>query len=428
MRECLGLKLMDRKDDAQLAHQHTCLIPSWSFRLDRQDCTLSSTYVNTINNTSIVTKPKKLTPIPNRHIGLYILIVLSGDVSVNPGPNSSPASLCVACKKLIRINAKPMKCSDCGRAVHSKCSKFTPSERIQYFIAKRDWYCNSCAAPCGSCPNLVRNQDPAVQCDTCEKWYHIACGNFDNDLYKSYRDNDQSFDWSCPTCDKIKPKRQNRRANGTSSRRNVNKKSQLKMLVINFQCIKNKIAQLAALVKEHQPDIIQGTETWLSSAISLSEIFPTGYTIFRKDRHQKEGGGIILAIKENLVCTEIAIESNKEIMWHKLELSGRQSLIIGTIYKPSHKDFESVVALQASLDEINRKHPSSDILIAGDLNQPNIDWQTVTVIPNHQYCKKTAEKLLEVTIENGPEQFVHEPTRGQSILDLIFTNNPFSSE
>ncbi len=435
VRDCLGLKSVNSTHGSSsyrdYQHYNNPFEPiNWTLTCDRHDCGIVASYANTTGSTYTLLKPKKVIPSPNRHIGLCILIVLSGDVNVNPGPVSQPA--CVVCDKRIiyRNNSRSIKCSDCERAVHIKCSELSPSEQRLYFNAKHDWFCSSCASPCGSCPELVKNKDPGVQCDDCDKWYHIACGNVTRETYATYCDNDQSFDWICPMCnidsdDQCdQPPRKADNTNKTTKRgRRVNRQTRLKVLVINFQSIQNKVAQLDALIHEHKPDIIQGTETWLSSNVSTSEIFPPGYNIFRKDRGPVNGGGVILAVKNDLICTEITIDSEKEIIWNKMELSGRQSLILGTFYKPHHHDIDSVHALQSSIDEISKKYPLSDIFIAGDFNQPNIDWTNSTVKLNHPYCKKTAGKLLEVITESNLEQLVHEPTRKDSILDIILTNN-----
>ena len=46
-----------------------------------------------------------------------------------------------------------------------------------------------------------------------------------------------------------------------------------------------------------EADIIVGTESWLTPDITDSEIFPPDLTIFRKDRSQKTGGGVFIAVK-----------------------------------------------------------------------------------------------------------------------------------
>ena len=55
-------------------------------------------------------------------------------------------------------------------------------------------------------------------------------------------------------------------------------------MVVNFQSVKNKVAELAASLDYHDPDIVLGSETWLNSTVDSKEIFPHKYTVFRKDR------------------------------------------------------------------------------------------------------------------------------------------------
>ena len=70
-------------------------------------------------------------------------------------------------------------------------------------------------------------------------------------------------------------------------------KKNLSFFTINFQSIKNKIAELHALIEGHQPDIIVGTETWLYSDISNSEKTPQGYITIKQDRNGDSHGGVI---------------------------------------------------------------------------------------------------------------------------------------
>ena len=44
--------------------------------------------------------------------------------------------------------------------------------------------------------------------------------------------------------------------------------------------------------------------------------------------------------------------------------------------------------------------------------------------PNPQYGKEINKKLIDIVNENELTQVVREPTRGNNILDLIFTTNP----
>ena len=66
----------------------------------------------------------------------------------------------------------------------------------------------------------------------------------------------------------------------------------LDFLVINFQSIRNKSAELYNIISSRAPDIIVGTETHMDSGDYDSEILPPNippehkYQIFRKDRKE----------------------------------------------------------------------------------------------------------------------------------------------
>ena len=48
----------------------------------------------------------------------------------------------------------------------------------------------------------------------------------------------------------------------------------LTCMTMNCQSAKNKIADIAAVIDQHKPNIIFGTESWLNSNIESNEIFP----------------------------------------------------------------------------------------------------------------------------------------------------------
>jgi hypothetical protein len=72
-----------------------------------------------------------------------------------------------------------------------------------------------------------------------------------------------------------------------------------------------------------------------------------------------------------------------------------------------------------------------NVLYFGDLNFPHLPWPSGTVYTSGQANRenksgenKEAEQLLEFAKENFLEQIVETSTRGNNILDLVFTNNP----
>ena len=66
--------------------------------------------------------------------------------------------------------------------------------------------------------------------------------------------------------------------------RRTKENAPLRILNVNFQSIKGKQCQVRNLIDSTNPDILFGTETWIDSNIKDSQIFPSGYNIFRKDK------------------------------------------------------------------------------------------------------------------------------------------------
>ena len=97
----------------------------------------------------------------------------------------------------------------------------------------------------------------------------------------------------------------------------------LKILLINFQSILSKKSNLLSLISTEKPDVIAGTETWLTSDVMNSEIIPPeyGYNIYRKD--QGNGyGGVLLAIVDRISSVDLpSFGADCEIVWAKLNIT-----------------------------------------------------------------------------------------------------------
>ena len=67
---------------------------------------------------------------------------------------------------------------------------------------------------------------------------------------------------------------------------------QRKLVVMNCQLLTNKKFALNTLLSSVQPDIIIGTESWLTKDHLNSEYFPPNYNVYRNDRPDR-GGGVL---------------------------------------------------------------------------------------------------------------------------------------
>jgi len=72
--------------------------------------------------------------------------------------------------------------------------------------------------------------------------------------------------------------------------------------VLNARSLRNKLPDFHSVVYTGKFDIVTVSETWLEDTLFDHEILPTGYTIFRKDRVNRRGGGVLLGFKSDITA------------------------------------------------------------------------------------------------------------------------------
>ena len=149
----------------------------------------------------------------------------------------------------------------------------------------------------------------------------------------------------------------------------------LNLLLLNSQSIVSKKASLDCLLSEHNPHIVAVTETWLKFDVPSSELLPSEYNTFRKDRPDGYGG-ILLACHNSLNCKILNIVIVSETIACQLLFDNHESLIVCVFYRPPNRSLESVANLCNYFKSIVDHHPDTPIWITGDLNLPNINWTT----------------------------------------------------
>jgi hypothetical protein len=88
----------------------------------------------------------------------------------------------------------------------------------------------------------------------------------------------------------------------------------------------NKKIAMQDPIETHNPEINLGCELHLDPQINSSEVFPSNYgNLYNKDRKLGEGGEFI-AIRNDLITTEIKTNVDCKIVWTKLTIQGSKSL------------------------------------------------------------------------------------------------------
>ena len=69
-------------------------------------------------------------------------------------------------------------------------------------------------AKCGKCKKECKAKQKAMECDFCNVWFHIECGEIPEKVYEFYGGNDMDklgFLWKCDECKLKKRRSENRK-------------------------------------------------------------------------------------------------------------------------------------------------------------------------------------------------------------------------
>ena len=315
---------------------------------------------------------------------LSLLLLLSGDIQINPGPIKHPCSLC---ERSVKSNQRAILCDGCGYWTHCRCSGVSKFEYLVYqqSTAPFNWYCPRCLAselPFHDCSHLTfhsHNDSIGVISDISHVSHQQAYGNLST-LFSG--------------------------------------KSNLSFVHINVRSLLSSIDDICNLLLECRVDIMAITETWLDETVSDSEVCPPSYRIVQRDRN-RHGGGVAFIVSDRVTFQHVSVPVNDDIiesLWIKVfPLSVRRSMLFGCVYRsPSSFQFFDNLLNQCEFIQYSQKCKRMSII--GDLNcdllRPSLSQ---TKLFQH-FC----DSMQFV-------QLVNEPTRviggTASLLDVLLTNH-----
>ena len=371
---------------------------------------------------------------PTNLLSLTVCLLLSGDIEQNPGPQS--IYLCAICDLEVTWSCKAICCDECKVWIHHSCVDINS---IEYSLMGRTtipWLCPRC---------------DSVNCDTftfnsfelsCHNTYEPLSAIQTLDSVDSFSSNDifSPKRTSSPVSSNNNRQRihsshskSSKRSTRLSSIFDLPNKSNLRVLNVNCRSIKQKRSEFLTALEYIKPDIVCGVESWLTGvkpgkpqapdAIATSEIFPDDYNVYRNDRNSSGGGVFIMTHKSLTVEEKPDLVTECEINWVKLKLQNHKDQFIGVFYMP-HRNDKDVKQLRLSLDKLTASGAKdTNIILAGDFNSPDINWENHTV-SNNATDRPVQELLADVASSFSLTQIHNHPTRLSNILDLIFTTNP----
>ncbi|RMC20427.1 hypothetical protein DUI87_01281 [Hirundo rustica rustica] len=176
----------------------------------------------------------------------------------------------------------------------------------------------------------------------------------------------------------------------------------------------NKKEELEAMVQQQSYDVVTITETWWDESHSWSTAL-NGYKLFRRDRQGRRGRGVALYIKQTFDTVGIETkEDGVECLWVRIKgKANKADILLGVCYHPPNQEEEVDNLFYKQLGNVSG---SSALVLVGDFNLLDICWELNTAE------KRQSRKFLECMEDNFLSQLVGEPTRGGTMLDLLFAN------
>ena len=166
------------------------------------------------------------------------------------------------------------------------------------------------------------------------------------------------------------------------------------------------------------------TETWLKGYITDAQVQVKNYTVFRSDRDIRKNGGALLYVHNSYIVSDCRVFGDQYCNGIMLKIDDLNCLA-ATIYRPPEcptNSFRRVLdEMQAFLED--KQEENCEVYVTGDFNLPHLDWSTMTISNTlGKTGKESAMMLLDFMSKNFLSQVIHQPTRGNNILDLVLTN------
>ena len=210
----------------------------------------------------------------------------------------------------------------------------------------------------------------------------------------------------------------NRRCSTERANGDCSTKHHIRVLLGNVQSLIPKMDEIQAIVKTFDYDVLAFNETWLDldKKHLEAEISIQNYKQFHIDKPTatKRGGGSCLYVKHTLlpVAKKLKATAYYELIQVNIRPSNGRTIKLILVYRNPAISAGSDIEFYEELEDILSS--SSESVIMGDFNQPNINW-------NQLDSHTPGNKLVNFVQNNNLTQHVQTPTRLRNILDLILS-------
>ena len=162
-------------------------------------------------------------------------------------------------------------------------------------------------------------------------------------------------------------------------------------------------------------------ETFLDATVTdgADSISIPGYSLCcRRDRPRinSKGGIAIYCLEGVAIFHDQALDPPEfELMWFSVSLK-TQKVLVAAVYRPPSANSDIISYLNSTTLSKLSEFGAQSVILLGDFNVHHKEWL------GSRTTDAAGRRTLEMCNALGLTQFVHEPTRGDQILDLVITD------
>ena len=303
------------------------------------------------------------------------LLLVSGDISLNPGPTRHP---CAVCEKGVR---KGVLCSHCNLWVHQTCEGISNTEYKRLSKIPKDKFSYTCSKCTVSdvLPFYDIPLESPVELNNDD--FSINELNINQDIWSPFR------------------------------------KRGLHFLHININSILPKIDEVRQIAKLSDASIIGISESKLDETVLEGEICIDGYELVRADRN-RNGGGVACYIKSELAFNQRKdFSMDIENIFFDILLPNSKPILVGIIYRPP--DQPGFLSKLTDAIKGTENFEEQEVYILGDFN--------INLLHKKTLRKNYPKYYTEFCSLHGLKQLITSPTRvtqnTSTLLDHVLTNS-----
>ncbi|CAG2224032.1 unnamed protein product [Mytilus edulis] len=267
-----------------------------------------------------------------RHHRLLILLVISGDISLNPGPAKHP---CGHCYKAVAKNHRAVLCEACNYWWHIKCANISPTSYNDLCNSEEPWLCNDC----NSFKFTNSFFDISLQNSTCMNTSNSSSSSESSgsDIFTELRE---------------------------ARKKHINN---FHICHLNINSMRYKFDELKPILLDKIVDCLIISETKLDSSFKDSLFEVDGYKLQRRDRTD-HGGGIATFMRADIPARrrlDIECKTLENIVY-EITLDKTKWLIYAIYRPPSMANNIFYDSINILLDKGSKF--IENYMVIGDLN------------------------------------------------------------